>query len=394
MSIVLTADATCGVDNTIAIRQLISQTENAKVILPAGTFCLNSANPTIVINKPIEISGAGKKTIIKWNAPTRTPIAPIFDITGNGVVIHDLSFDHNAESGKYSDSAYFGKDPWGDVAVSIQGNNFVGYNLFVANGFDNCIGISRRNESGGAVRGEPKNFSLHNINTWNCGVGIHSAQQGGPGKIGSGIDVGSGSAGTIRDVVDNGSYIGFIVDIGAGANAQWTNVTANNTKVDPEHPKNGSGYGLYVGDAGSTFANVKINSPQLTGVWNDAYAAHTRYTNLSVLNAARACLFLKGSINAEGVTCAQYRMPRSSEYADVKLDSSAPKLDAKDAMQGIDISSLSIIGQRKARVLEVAPTSRHPISGNIRFGKLPPESAAELALPGPADALAVVQQGR
>lgn len=65
MSIVLTADATCGVDNTIAIRQLISQTENAKVILPAGTFCLNSANPTIVINKPIEISGAGKKTIIK-----------------------------------------------------------------------------------------------------------------------------------------------------------------------------------------------------------------------------------------------------------------------------------------------------------------------------------------
>lgn len=48
MSIVLTADATCGVDNTIAIRQLISQTENAKVILPAGTFCLNYANPTIV----------------------------------------------------------------------------------------------------------------------------------------------------------------------------------------------------------------------------------------------------------------------------------------------------------------------------------------------------------
>ncbi|WP_154641198.1 beta strand repeat-containing protein [Burkholderia cenocepacia] len=376
------SDPTCTLDNTTAIRAAVAAASGSELVFPTGTFCLNTATSTIVVANQIEISGQGRNTVFKWNAPSGSRIAPIFDVTGAGVTMHDFAFDHNAQAGNYLDSTYFGTDPWGGVAFSIQGDKFTGYNLYGANGFDNCIGISKRNSSGGAVAGSPQHFLLHDINTTNCGTGIHSAAQGGPGKIGAGIDNGSGSAGVISNVVDNQSYIGFISDIGAGAYAQWNNATAFYTKIDSSNPTNGSGYGLYVGAPMSSFTNVTIVAPAGTGVWNDNPAAGTNFNNLTVYIPQKNCLWLKGAITANNVTCNQSSFSGSNGYADVLLDSTA------GAISPIQISNLNISGALHSYSIQAtgSNTINGVISSNALTGVTAPTSlgsnAAGLSLIG------------
>lgn len=358
----VSSDPTCAKDNTSPIRLAVTAAAGSELVFPTGTFCLNTASSTIAIASQIEISGQGRNTVFKWNAPSGSRIAPIFDVTAAGVTMHDFAFDHNAQAGNYLDSTYFGSDPWGGVALSIQGDKFTGYNLYGSNGFDNCIGISKRNSSGGAVAGSPQHFLLHDINTTNCGTGIHSAAQGGPGKIGAGIDNGSGSAGVISNVVDNQSYIGFISDIGAGAYAQWTNATAFYTKIDSSNPTNGSGYGLYVGAPMSSFTNVTIVAPAGTGVWNDNPAAGTNFNNLTVYIPQKNCLWLKGAITANNVTCNQSSFSGSNNYADVLLDSTA------GAISPLQISNLNISGALHSYSIQA--TGSNPINGVISSNAL------------------------
>ncbi|WP_146774149.1 beta strand repeat-containing protein [Burkholderia cepacia] len=358
----VSSDPTCAKDNTSPIRLAVTAAAGSELVFPTGTFCLNTATSTILISSQIEISGQGRNTVFKWNAPSGSAIAPIFDVTAAGITMHDFAFDHNAQAGNYVDSTYFGTDPWGGVAFSIQGDKFTGYNLYGANGFDNCIGISKRTSSGAAVAGSPQHFLLHDINTTNCGTGIHSAAQGGPGKIGAGIDNGSGSAGVISNVVDNQSYIGFISDIGAGAYAQWNNATAFYTKIDSSNPTNGSGYGLYVGAPMSSFTNVTIVAPAGTGVWNDNPAAGTNFNNLTVYIPQKNCLWLKGAITANNVTCNQSSFSGSNGYADVLLDSTAGSISP------LQISNLNISGALHS--YSVQATGSNPINGVISSNAL------------------------
>jgi hypothetical protein len=194
-------------------------------------------------------------------------------------------------SGNYRPSDYFGANPWGGIAVSIQADDFSGDQLWVRNGFDNCIGVSRIDPTNQRAKpGLPQRFTLSNIHTENCGSGRHSVERGGPGRIGAGIDNGSGSAGVIENVVDFRSYGSFIADIGAGAYASWSNLTSFYSRVDERKDTPA----LYVGAPYNSFTNVEIIAPEGRGVWSDRYASGSLFANVTIKSADGPCLFIKG----------------------------------------------------------------------------------------------------
>ncbi len=352
------SDDTCKIDNTLAIRKGLAEAEGKIAKFPQGVFCLNTPNSTIKVPNNVEIMGTGKdNTIIVWNAPKNTPAAPIVDIVGENVTLHDIGFRHNGQN--YTDSNYFGENPWGGIALSIQGSNFTGYNLSVFNGFDNCIGISKM-KNNLPVRGEPKNFYLRDIITYNCGIGEKKV---GPtyihGKNGAGIDNGSGSFGRIENVTDNGSSIGFISDIGAGANAKWRNLKSFNAQPDTKFPKNGSGYGVYVGDPDSTFEQVKIVNSGKSGIWIDAPAWNTQLNDVIITNANEHCLFIKGSLSAENIACSK---SYPTQYADILIDTSAVAIDK------LNIENLTITTNQKAP--KIQQIGRKKLVGHISFSNV------------------------
>lgn len=313
------SDATCTFDNTVPFRNAIAASAGSKLVVPNGVFCLNSANSTLVFNDSIEFAGQGSTSKIVWSAPVGSPAAPIFDVKAAGVSLHDLSFDQQADTRNYTNSTYFGKNVWGNVGLIVQGDNFVGYNLYGYNAFDNCIGIVAIDLSTNLPkRGLPQKFVLNKVRTQGCGVGNHT--DGGPGKIGAGIDNGSGSAGVISDAIDIQSYAGFINDVGAGAYADWSNITAFYTKVDEARPKNGSGWGLYSGSANSSFSNVTIISPGRAGVFWGAYNDNSVMTNLLVKGPQEECMLVKGPININGLNCIDSSQAGRNGSAAVSVD--------------------------------------------------------------------------
>jgi hypothetical protein len=321
-------DPTCAVDQTQKLRDAIARAAGGSLTLPSGTICLKSERSTITVAAPnTEIAGRGRSTVIKWSAPQGSPIAPIIDIlpTADHVTLRDIGFDHNAEAGNYRPSDYFGTNPWGGIAVSIQADDFSGDKLWVRNGFDNCIGVSRIDPANQRAKpGLPQRFTLSNIHTENCGSGRHAVERGGPGRIGAGIDNGSGSAGVIENVVDFRSYGSFIADLGAGAYASWSNVTSFYSRVDERKDTPA----LYVGAPYNSFTNVSIIAPQGRGIWSDRYAAGSLFANVTIKSAGGPCLFIKGGAQWSNVNCVDPSFAAPGTQPAILVDSSAGPIAA------------------------------------------------------------------
>jgi len=375
------SDPACTVDNTAAIRAALTAAGGKKLVFPSGTFCLNSASSTLVVANAMDIAGQGASTIFKWNAPNGSAIAPIFDVTAANVTMHDLAFNANADVGGYVDPTYWGTNPWGGVALAIEGDGFAGYNLFGSNAFDNCIGISKLT-SNVAVAGSPKKVTLNNIQTTGCGVGVHV--HGGPGKKGAGIDNGSGQGVAISNAVDTSSYLGFISDLGASAIGSWTNIVSVTPQVDGSNPTNGSGYGLYNGAPHSSFTNVTVISPGVSGIWQDQPALNGVFSNVEVKAAQQNCLRLKGPATFSGLNCVDSSQAGSNLYSDIEIDSSTA------AISPLQINGLFVSGTLHA--YSVHATGANTINGLIQSGTLTGVSAAT-SLAGTASGLSFIATG-
>ena len=328
-------------------------------MLPSGTICLKSERSTITVAAPnTEIAGRGHSTVIKWDAPQGTPIAPIIDIlpTADHVTIRDIGFDHNAVSGNYRPSDYFGANPWGGIAVSIQADDFSGDQLWVRNGFDNCIGVSHIDPTNQRAKpGSPQRFTLSNIHTENCGSGRHSVERGGPGRIGAGIDNGSGSAGVIENVVDFRSYSSFVADIGAGAYASWSNITSFYSRVDQLKET----AALYVGSSYNSFANVEIIAPEGNGIWSDYYASGSLYANVTIKAPGGACLFVKGGAQWSNVNCVDPSFAAPGTQPAILIDASGGPIS------NLSIRGLVITTPASEPSYAVRLVGAHPVKGVI-----------------------------
>jgi len=349
----LVSDPSCATDSTGSLRAAIAAAAGKKLILPAGTFCLNTPTSTLQIVNPMEIEGQGAaNTTIKWNAPSGTPYAPTIDVLAMNVTVHDLGVNGNAAGGNYVDSTYYGGDtslmaPWGEVAFVIEGDNFIGYNLKGSDAFSNCIGIGKVSADGGApVFAKPSNINLDNIYTEFCGNGLAAANQPIPGHSGFGIDNGSGSFVNISNVIDNQSFNNFGNDLNAGGAVNWTNAWGYFARKDPAHTGQlpPSGFGFYNGSAGGTFNNINIISPASFGIWADASAAQSSWSNITIRGAKYQCLIIGATSSKwNNVECQSPSSALTGGYAAIRIRNDQIVCDQNhENCEPLPISNLNI----------------------------------------------------
>lgn len=353
----LVDDPTCKQDQTARLQAAIDAGAGKTLVLPKGTFCVGRANGTLKVKAPdSRIVGQGATTILKWHAPAGTPIAPLLDIlpSAQRSSLFDLAFDHGAETGNYKDSRYFGTNVWGGTMVAIEADEFNGARLWGRGGFDNCFGVSALDASGNAIRGAPKHVRLTEVTTENCGSGVHSAKHGGPGRIGAGINNGSGTGTQVSNAQDTGSFGSFIADIGAAGSGVWYNIVSTKSRVDKTRPP-----ALYVGDNNNSFYNVLIEEPEGDGIWSDGYANGSNFANINVKAPGGFCLHIKGNSQWFNIVCSDPSYRAKQPSAAIKLDATASSFTA--SVQGF---SLSTPVSRPSRLVDVLPGQSFKLSIN------------------------------
>jgi hypothetical protein len=354
----LTNDPSCVLDQTEALRSALAAGAGRTLQLPRGTFCIKRADGTLSIDVPdSRIVGYGSGTLLKWAAPKGTKIAPLLDVrpTARRASITDVAFDHGAAEGGFIDSDYFGDSPWGGVMVVIEADDFVGGHLWGRNGFDNCFGVSEIDRATKkSRRSHPQRVRLESISTEHCGAGLHASNRGGPGRIGAGIDNGSGLATHVASATDVGSYGSFIADIGAGASGVWSDLISIDSQIDQREAP-----ALYVGDANNSFANVFLIEPQGTGVWSGAYANGATFTNVNVKAPRGPCLLLKGGSAWSNVVCSDPSYGATTPRPAVLFDASATPIS------GLSIRGMSVTTALSRPSHVVESVGDHPISGRI-----------------------------
>lgn len=272
------ADPTGVADSTAALTAALNS--GKPVTAPCGTFRLVS---TVKVTVRAQFTGSGDCTLFKYDAAAGVPVTPALDIqrTAVGSSFHGFRVDHQANTKGYTASTIYGGTIIASSAILVQPDDTALSRVTVDNAFDNGIAVVQFADSGySPVFGSPKRYSLKTIRTSYCGAGSDP-------KAGAGVDIATGSFGVVDDLVDIGSYGAFILDIGAGGQGSFSNMTGIYTKVDPAL---GHSYTFYIGSPNSTFTNLFSQEAQHGGLWLDGFADRTTLTNAVI----------KGS-GAEGV---------------------------------------------------------------------------------------------
>lgn len=220
------------------------------LFFPSGRYLLSDTLTCTTPQKWVTFGG----TIIEASFDASSNVRPLLDFKDKITSYGEFVIDHKANTKFYKVPTVYSGNPIAGSAVLVQGDWSSVEDWYFINAWDNGLSAVRLSETDGKeIAGSPKFGSFRNIKSRDCGVGEHEALT--PGKIGAGVDVASASAWTVSDCVDFGSYIGYILDIGAGAQAMFTNCIAFYTKVDTNNPLNGSGHGFYSGSSESCFTN-------------------------------------------------------------------------------------------------------------------------------------------
>lgn len=270
-------DMTGAADSTAAFTAALNASK--PIAAPCGT--IRVTDTIKVTTAGAKFAGSGDCTLIKYDAPAGTPAKPLIDILPAvvGADLSRFSFDH--QGARYAVSQQYDVLT-GGVAVIVQADNTRIHDVTGRNGYDNCFMAIRFDSNNAAVRGKPQYYDFRNIRTFTCGLGA--------AHTGAGIDIGSGSNGTVDGLVDVGSYAAFIHDTGAGANGTFSNLVGIATAYDGVKPS----YTFYIGDANGTYTNLQSIGAGYRGLWLDGYAYRTTISNLSIKAPAFEGMLLKG----------------------------------------------------------------------------------------------------
>ncbi|HEY0124384.1 MAG TPA: hypothetical protein VGC14_22005 [Rhizobium sp.] len=364
------SDPSCSVDATAPLNAAIRAAAGRKLLLPSGTFCLNTATSTLKIASTMEIQGQGSGTVIQWNAPNGSAGAPVIDVLASaaGSTIRDLSVDALPAGYAYTTPAYFRDNPWGGVAFVIEADRFHGSNLRVSEGYNNCVGIGAMNGNK-AITGRPAFVMLDNIHTAKCGSGDETKGTA-LGHNGAGIDNGTGSAAIISNAIDVQSYFGFLDDLGGGAFGSWSNITSINAKADPKNSSIGaSGVGFGAFSPNSSYTNIEIYDAENFGIWNDFYADNSVWTNVLIKYPGKYCVQFKGPAIINNLQCTDPGAQKAAAYPALLIDTSAGAW-ARELM----INNYSLSGTRQS--FAVRASGRNNMTGLIVAGRMTGTNAA------------------
>jgi hypothetical protein len=277
-------------DSTAALTAALNS--GKRVSAPCGTVRLLS---TVSITMQALFDGPGNCLKLKYDAPAGTAILPLMDIksTAAGSRLDGFAFDHQANTKGFTNPTIYGGNLIAGSAILVQADNTSLTRVTGANGWDNCIAVvqlpATANGSGQypAVPGSPRGYSLQTIRTSGCGIG--------PYRAGAGVDVASGSSGVVNDLVDRGSYGAFILDIGAGAQGTFTNLTGISTAFDSAlFAQNGTrSQTFYIGAGDSTFTNLVSIDAGDRALWLDGFATRNNLNNVYLKTSAAEAALLK-----------------------------------------------------------------------------------------------------
>lgn len=286
------------------------------VYFPSGTYTLTDTG-TFTTDQTWVTDG---KVVFVANFPQGSAAKPVFDFRAKVKSFGDFTVDHQANTKAYTVPTVYQGNPIAGSAVMVQGDWSTISGWTVVNAWDNGLSAIKLNTTTGLeVAGSPKYGSFLNINTMNCGIGEHGGLT--PGKIGAGIDIGSASAWTVDDCIDYMSYIGFILDTGAGAQCSFNNCVAFYTKLDSNNVTNGSGYGFYSGSSESQFSNCISIGAGFRGFWLDAVG--TDFSNCTVYIPQKEGVFIKAGQMRLDFRIKGAGQAAANTYDAVLIDSSA-----------------------------------------------------------------------
>ena len=256
---------------------------------PSGTCRTTS---TILCTTEQQWTTGGKVTIL-YDAPAFTAAAPVLDFRAKVFLSGDFTVNHQANiKGFVPPTGYAGNVISGS-AILVQGDYSTIENIQVMNAWDNGISVVQLNPATGLeVTGNPKYCRISGARTTRCGSGVHAGTT--PGKLGAGVDVGSGSACVVSDCVDFQSAVGFILDLGAGAQATFSNCISWYALRDSANLYNGSGYGFFAGSGDSEFVNCMAVGSGFRGFWYDATANNCSFSNCTAYIPQYEGFWIKG----------------------------------------------------------------------------------------------------
>lgn len=307
------------------------------ITAPCGTIRLLT---TVTVTARTHFAGAGPCTFLKYDAAGGTPARPLMDIKASaaGSQLSDFSFDHQAQGNRFTDPTVYGGNLIAGSAILVQADNTSLRNVAGANAYDNCIAVVRLPDTGPsweAIPGRPHNYSLQTVRTQSCGQNQY--------KAGAGVDIASGSGGTVDDLVDRFSFGAFILDIGAGAQGTFSNMTGIATSFDPARfALDGTrSQTFYIGAGDSTFTNITSIDAGDRALWLDGFADRTIINGANFKTAAGEAAIFKvrqATINGMIVNSPGYGKPAGTVDA-IVLDTSAFPID------GLNFNGLKIQSQ-------------------------------------------------
>lgn len=286
---------------------------------PAGTYRITG---TLTCTTPQTWYADGPVTIL-YDPAGGVAAAPVLDLQSFALVTGNFTVDQQANTKGYTNPTVYHANIIAGSAVLVQGDYSTIENMRVKNAWDDGIAVVQLSQSTGlAVNGKPQYWRVAGVRTTGCGVGVHTGAT--PGKVGAGIDVGSGSAGVVSDCVDYNSYVGFILDLGAGAQADFSNCISWYAQLDGANPANGSGYGFYAGSGDSSFTNCTSVGAALRGFWHDAPAQNIDYVNCyAYIPQKEGWWFKGGAATLSGCRVKGAGQAAANTYDAVLIDSSA-----------------------------------------------------------------------
>lgn len=206
-------------DHTTLIQKALSSGE-LSIAIPRRTFNLEDAVACSVSGQ--RFCGDGTVSALRNRRPAGSPAVPMI-IVPPGVTDCEIKGFAVRAAGQNKGNPSIGGDdgilnvPYGS-AVVVCGDRTTVSDLHVFDAWDNGVSVIGVLYGAHPQPGVPSDVLISSVRTYNSGCGDHVA--GGPGRIGSGINIISGSNFTVSDCIDRGSNGAVTVDDGGGASGR------------------------------------------------------------------------------------------------------------------------------------------------------------------------------
>jgi hypothetical protein len=282
-----------GMSDTDLLREAVKSGE-ANLLIPARLYHLED---TVNLPSGVQLVGRGDTSCLRLERTKGDHAVPLIVAQEGGRDVKLLNFciDGNGKDLSNPAGDQFAVVSGSAVIVSAQSSLI--QNVTVLNGWDNGIAVVHSRTGKGAP-GVPSDVRILFNRTQNCGVGFHDP--GGPGQIGSGINIGSGGRCIVMGHQDHGSRGAVTVDDGGGASGFALGCmsieSAGDDRVgagNPTEASRGSGTAFYSGSPDWSFDTCKAYFPRKHGFWLAA-AGGMQARGCEVIGAQEHGFYLSG----------------------------------------------------------------------------------------------------